>query len=143
MSDEFQVSDVIPATPEQVYDAWLDSREHSGMTGGAAMVDPAAGGRFTAWDGYITGTTLERKAYSRIVQTWRSTEFPDDSPDSRLYVTLKPAEAGTRVTLLHTDIPDGQGDRYRRGWAEAYFEPMKRYFGGEGRGVKKGWRIKD
>ncbi len=33
MSVEFEISEVFSATPEQVYDAWLDSEGHSEMTG--------------------------------------------------------------------------------------------------------------
>ena len=36
---------------------------------------------------------------------------------------------GTRVVIIHTDIPEGQSERYETGWIEYYFEPMKKYFG--------------
>ena len=128
MPETIEVTDVIPASPQQVYEAWLDSKGHSDMTGTECKVDPAVGGRFTAGDGYITGTTLERKAYVRIVQAWRTSDFPEESADSRLYVSLEEAEGGTRITLLHTELPDGQGEGYAKGWAEHYLEPMKRHF---------------
>ncbi len=54
------------------------------------------------------------------MQSWRTTEFPPESPDSRVEITLEPTLGGTLVTLLHTDIPVGQGDRYRQGWNEYY-----------------------
>ena len=37
-------------------------------------------------------------------------------------------ESPTRITLRHTDIPVGQGEMYREGWLEYYFEPMQQYF---------------
>ena len=36
MSFSFTLIDTIPATPRQIYDAWLDSRGHTAMTGSAA-----------------------------------------------------------------------------------------------------------
>jgi len=36
MSIEFAVSDVIPAAPRAIYDAWLDGQGHAAMTGGKA-----------------------------------------------------------------------------------------------------------
>ena len=33
MAINFEVSEVIPASPETVYNAWLDSEEHARMTG--------------------------------------------------------------------------------------------------------------
>jgi activator of HSP90 ATPase len=35
---------------------------------------------------------------------------------------------GTRVTLIHTEIPDGQGEMYKQGWNDYYFRPMKKYY---------------
>ena len=62
------------------------------------------------------------------MQSWRTTDFPEGAEDSRLEVLLDEVPGGTRVTLLHTNIPDGQGEEYEQGWKEYYLEPMKRYF---------------
>lgn len=128
MSESFTISRVLPATPEQVYEAWLDEAAHTDMTGALATCDAKHGGAFTAWDGYISGTNQELVEYSGIAQSWRTVEFPDDAPDSRVEITLEPSNGGTLLTLTHTDIPDGQGDSYRAGWVDSYFDPMERYF---------------
>ena len=73
------------------------------------------------------GTNLDLKPNSRIVQSWRTTEFSDEEPDSRLEILLEATDDGTRLTLRHTDLPD-HGSQYKQGWIEAYFEPMLRYF---------------
>ncbi len=128
MLDSIQISTVMPASPERIYKAWLSSKEHSAFTGGKATVDPKVGGRHTAWDDYIEGVTLELVPYRRIVQSWRSTEFPADAADSRLEVLLEKVKGGTQITLNHSDIPEGQGAKYESGWAESYFDPMRAYF---------------
>jgi len=127
-SETVKVSAVIPAPPKAVYDAWLSGKEHSAMTGSAAKGTAKVGSEFTAWEGYISGKNLELKSPSRILQSWRTTEFQADAPDSRLEVLLEEAKGGTKVTLVHTDIPQGQAASYRQGWIEYYFEPMKEYF---------------
>jgi len=99
------------------------------MTGNVAKVNGKVGGKFTAWDGYIFGKTLEFEPDSRIVQAWRTSEFPDEAPDSRLEVVLKATKGGTKMTLTHTEMPAGQADSYRQGWEDFYFKPMKAYFG--------------
>jgi activator of HSP90 ATPase len=129
MSTGFTVSTLLNATPERVFRAWLSTEGHSAMTGSPAKVEPRVGGTFTAWDGYITGRTLELKPYTRIVQSWRTTEFPEDSPDSRLEVLLEAAGAETKVTLIHSNLPEDQTDDYKSGWEESYFTPMRAYFG--------------
>lgn len=129
MKNGFTVSTHLPALPEKVYLAWLSTDGHSAMTGSPAKVEPGVGGTFTAWDGYITGKTLELKPFSRIVQSWRTSEFPEESPDSRLELLLKASGKGTKLTLIHSEIPDGQSDSYEEGWEDSYFKPMRDYFG--------------
>ena len=129
MPEKIELSTFLPGTtPEQLYRAWLDGEMHGAFTGSAAQVDPQVGGRFTAWDGYITGTNLTLEPFRRIVQSWRTTEFPAGSPDSHLEVLLEEGEAGTTLRLVHTEIPDGQAEDYRQGWEDYYFKPMQDYF---------------
>lgn len=134
MTDSFEVSAFFPVvSAEQIYNGWLDSAAHTAFTGSPAQIDPHGGGKFTAWDGYISGRTLEAEPFGRIVQAWRTTEFPEGSPDSRLEILFEDLDSGAKITLIHTDIPEGQGDNYRQGWAEYYFEPMGRYFSTQSR----------
>jgi uncharacterized protein YndB with AHSA1/START domain len=119
--------EIFPASPREIYDAWLSSA-HGKMVGSTATVDPRVGGAFTAWDGYIRGTTLELEPYRRLVQAWRTTEFSAASPDSRLELLLEQVEGGTRLTIRHTEIPEGQGGSLEQGWIDHYFRPMKEYF---------------
>jgi activator of HSP90 ATPase len=126
--ESFTLTTILPATPQEIYEAWLSSEGHSQMTGSPAEVKAEPGGAFKAWDGYIWGRTLEMEAPRRIVQAWRTSEFPADSPDSRVEITLEESEGGTKVTLVHTNIPDGQGEGYKGGWEEFYFTPMHAFF---------------
>ena len=128
MKNEFTISTVFNATPEKVFKAWLSTEGHTAMTGSPAKVEPRVGGTFMAWDNYIAGKTLELKPYTRIVQAWRTTEFPEKSPDSRIEITMEAIEGGTKLTLRHSNIPEGQADSYESGWEESYFEPMREYF---------------
>lgn len=128
MSESIKVSAVMPADAKTVYNAWLSSREHSRFTGSRAVIDPRIGGKFTAWDNYIQGTTLELEQDKRVVQLWRTTEFPEGSKDSKLEIFFENVKGGARITISHTDIPEGQGGQYKQGWLEYYFRPMKEYF---------------
>jgi uncharacterized protein YndB with AHSA1/START domain len=128
MAIEFKVSDLIPATPEAIYNAWLSSDEHSKMTGSMANVSSRAGEGFEAWDGYIQGTNIELKSPNRILQRWRTSEFSETEVDSLLEIVFKPEGNGTRVTIWHSELPD-HGMQYQQGWIDAYFSPMKEYFG--------------
>jgi len=127
MAYGFSVSDHLPATPHAVYDAWMSSDQHGAMTGHRAQIDPRPGGAFQAWGDSITGTTLELEPGRRIVQSWRTSDFAPDDPDSRIEVLLEPAEDGTLLTLHHTNIPEGQSG-YEQGWRDNCFDPMRAFF---------------
>jgi len=127
MGIQFEVFDVIPATPEAVYNAWLNSEEHGLMTGGSAHVSAVIGDTFEAWDGYIQGKNLELESPKRILQSWRTSEFEDSEEDSLLEVLFTPEGKETRVTIWHSNLPK-HGMQYRQGWVDSYFTPMKEYF---------------
>jgi activator of HSP90 ATPase len=128
MKNGFTLSETIHAMPADIYAAWLSSEGHAAMTGSPAQVDGKVGGKFNAWDGYIFGKTLELTPNQHIVQTWRTSEFPEDAPDSHVEVLLENVAEGAKITLIHRDMPEDQVDSYRQGWEDFYFKPMKEYF---------------
>ncbi len=137
MPESLKISGTIPASPAEVYAAFLDSRKHGAMTGARASVDATIGGKFTAWDEYISGTIIALNPNQKITQKWRTTDFPVDAPDSVLEILLKEIPNGTKVTFIQTNIPEGQSDQYKDGWKEFYLEPMKAYFKKKPLGVKR------
>jgi activator of HSP90 ATPase len=113
--------------PSSIYEAWLDSDGHSQMTGGVANCSNLIGASFNAWDGYIEGQNLNLIPNKEINQTWRTSEFQDDDKDSQLTIRLEEIGNETELTLIHTNIPEGQ-TQYEQGWKEHYFQPMHDYF---------------
>src|SRR5262245_11119613 len=128
MKNGFTISAIIPAKASELYEAWLNSDGHAAMTGSRAHIDGTKGGKFTAWDGYIFGTTLELMQNQLIVQAWRTSEFPDEAPDSRVEVVFEEISGGTKVTLTHSEMPGDQVESYKQGWDDFYFKPMTEYF---------------
>ena len=128
-TESIHVTALIPASPEAVYDAWLSTERHAQMTGGGARIDPQVGGSHSAWGDYIAGKTLELVPGARIVQSWRTLEFPAGAATRRSTVTL---EAGgrshARITIAHTDIPEGQGTSTRAAGTTTTSRPMAAYF---------------
>jgi len=128
MENKFELKKTFPVEPSEIYDAWLDSEIHAQMTGGSATVSTKENETFTAWDGYISGKNIKLVKDIEIIQTWRTTDFEANDHDSELIIKLKPIADGTELTLLHSNIPDGQPD-YKQGWEDHYFTPMTTYFG--------------
>jgi len=128
MQNEFTLVETFAAKPAEIYRAWLSSDGHTAMTGSPAKVDGRIGGDFTAWDGYIWGSFLELEEHRRILQAWHTSEFPEGADDSGVEVLLEESNGGTKLTLIHTKIPEGQAESYAKGWEDFYFKPMREYF---------------
>ncbi len=126
----YTLTSFIPATPAQIYAAWLDSLAHTDMTGGKASMSDEVGADVSAWDGYITGRNLDLVPGKRIVQSWRTSRFTDAHADSIVTLTLRAAVSGTVLTLEHSNVPDDQRNYEDGGWEDNYFQPMKEYFVG-------------
>jgi len=115
-------------SPKQVYEAYVDPKKHGEFTGSEATGKPVVGGKFTAWDGYISGKFLELEEGKHLVQEWASTDFPEGAPPSRLELTFREVPKGTEIVMVHSNVPKDQEDETAEGWTEFYWEPMKQYF---------------
>ncbi len=119
---------VIPASPQEVYDAYVDPKKHSKFTGTKATGKAVVGGKFTAWDGYIFGKYLELDDGKRAVQEWTSTDFPEGAGPSRLELCFSKVSEGTELVMVHSNVPEEIADDAAEGWVEWYWDPLKKYF---------------
>ena len=106
----------------------MDPRKHSEFTESKATGKPVVGGKFTAWDKYISGKFVELEEGKRVVQEWTSTDFPEGYPPSKLELTFREVPKGTEITMVHSNVPKEIADDAADGWTEFYWEPMKKYF---------------
>ena len=113
------------ASPEVVYHALMDGKLHAAFTGAVAKIAGRVGGAFSAWGGYIKGHVLELVPGEKIVQAWRTTDFPREYPDSNLEIRLTPESGGTRLRLLHSNVPEKSVESYHSGWHDNYWQPLR------------------
>lgn len=119
---------IVPAKPMEVYEAFVDAKKHSAFTGSKATGQGKVGARFTAWDGYISGKFVELEEGKKVVQEWVTTEWPEGYPPSRFELTFEKVDAGTEVSMVHSDVPVEQVEELKEGWNEFYWRPLKEYF---------------
>lgn len=119
---------LIPASPEPVYQALLDPKLHAVVTGSPASGGTKVGDSFKAWDGYIFGKHLKLVPGKTIVQHWQTTEWPDGYSPSTVTFTFAKDPKGTKLTLVHKDVPAEQSADYAQGWKDFYWEPLEQYF---------------
>ncbi len=118
----------IPASPEEVYEAFVDPKRHTEFTGSKATGKAKAGGKFTAWDGYIYGKFLEFEPGKCLVQEWQTTDWPEGYPPSQFALTFKKTSEGTEITMVNSNVPKEQEEELTEGWNEFYWKPLKEYF---------------
>ncbi len=118
------------ASPNDVYQALMDSARHARFTGAKASISPDAKGAFSAYDGGIRGTNLELQPDEKIVQAWQCAAdgWPNDH-FSKLTITLSKENGGTRLELNHTEVPEAALEECNNGWREEYWNKMKAEFG--------------
>lgn len=127
--EALRVTTTVPVAPTTLYFAWIDSTQHAAMTGGGpAKIDGNVGAKYTAMNGYISGKLVILDLGRRMVMSWRTTDFPKDAPDSRVEIHLEALGPSSRILVLHTEIPEGQAEKYKALWNEKYFAPMRAYF---------------
>jgi uncharacterized protein YndB with AHSA1/START domain len=119
---------IIPATPDEVYEAFMDPEKHSEFTNTMTTGSKEVGGEISASDGYISAKNIELKKGKRIVQEWTTTEWPEGYPPSLLELDLKKVPHGTELTMTHSEVPDEQADDYAEGWMDYYWNPLVEYF---------------
>lgn len=116
---QFKVERSIPAPPDEVYDAWLDAKVPGNPWNIADrfLLDPKVDGFFywtmkgTAHYGRFTA--VERP--ERIQHTWVSPNTL--GLESNVTVTFEKQDDGTRMTLVHADLPDDdKGRSHEKGW---------------------------
>ena len=127
--EALRLSTVLAATPQVIYRAWFDSLQHAAFTNATAKIDGNIGSKFSLRDGQVTGRNMALEFGRRLLQSWRNADFPKAAPDSRLEVLFESVGAGTRMTVMHAELPEGMADPLRAFWTDAYFGPMTDYFG--------------
>lgn len=117
------------ATPEEVYEAYMDSKKHSQFTGAKAKVSRKIGGSFSAYEGELTGKNLKLIPDRLIVQKWRCETEDQQWPKkhfSKLTLKLAKAKKGTKLTMIHAGVPSICAKDINSGWKKFYWQPMKK-----------------
>jgi hypothetical protein len=127
-----QVAEFPGLTPQQLYDAYLSSKDHAGMTGFPATFyrpstksnvpmgqegDELQAFGMTGADGklhyIINGRILRLIPGHVVVMSWSATTWglPDDAPvpESELVLTFRKTPEGAEIRLVQVNVPDLTG----------------------------------
>ena len=119
----------IKASPEVIFEFFVDAEKLTRWLATEATLDPRPGGvchQLHPGDGdrrsgpfHMRGEFVEVEPPGRVVFTWGFTEAEIGVPpgSSTVEVTLLRANGGTRVRLIHRDLPRAEVDNHAYGWS--------------------------
>lgn len=115
------ISVTIGAPPEIVFGHLVEPERMLRWVGRSVALDPVPGGTFAIEmddDATASGTFVEVVPHERVVFTWGwvgDERIPPGS--STVEISLKPVDAGTELTLVHSGLPTADdGERHTEGW---------------------------
>jgi activator of HSP90 ATPase len=117
---------VFRANRKRAYEALMDEKQFSKMTGLPAEISREAGGAFSCFDKQIKGRNVELVPGERIIQAWRSEGWPP-SIYSIVKFALMEQGSGTKIVFDHTGFPVGQAEHLADGWKGHYWESLEKY----------------
>jgi len=115
------------ASPQQLYEALLDSKQFTEFSARPADINREVGGAFSLFKGHIVGRNLELIPNERIVQAWRVVTWPEGAY-SIVRFELKSRGSGTHLVFDHIGFPEGLHDHLAAGWEENYWSLLRKYF---------------
>ncbi len=127
MSRTIQLAASLPASPERLFDMYLDPVEHATFTGSPVTISAHAGAHFAAFNNVLTGTILQVVPKRLIVQSWRSPHWESADLDSTLILTFLPEKDGGRIEVVHVNVVDEDFAGVSHGWEKFYWSPWRAY----------------
>ena len=93
----------LPAPAADLFDMYLNPTRHAAITGQPVEIGSESGNKFQAFEGVLTGTILKVVRPRLIVQSWRSTLFHEEDPDSTLILNFSQRGEEGQIDLVHLD----------------------------------------
>jgi len=125
-SDEFRT------TAEELYMTFTDPQRIAAFTRGPPRQFDGAhvGGKFSIFDGNVTGEYVSLDSPQQIVQKWRLAQWPEGHYSTQeIRFDQNNIDRVTVMRVTWTGVPVGQEEVVRRNWDGYYVRSIKQTFG--------------
>lgn len=120
---------IVKAAPKAVYEILTGSQKFSEMSGGAvAVISAEVGGEVSLFGGAIQARNIELVPGQRVVQTWRSADWPD-GVHSLVRFELNADSGNTKLVFDQAGHPAEAESHLIEGWDKMYWTPMNALVG--------------
>jgi len=118
------LEETFDASPADVYQAHLDPNRITAFTNSQCQLTPSVGGKFSFFNGNISGEFVELIPNQKIVEKWRFSNWPADYYST---VTMKfdTENYGTVIRLNQKGVPSDDVERVEQGWSQHFWSRMK------------------
>src|SRR5688572_20551190 len=113
------------ASPELVYELLADSKRHARLTGRKAAISRKVGGPFSTRGGHVTGINVDLVPGKRLVQAWRTKDFPAGIFSMATFQLTAAKRGGTELELTHRGVPKTLIPKIERDWRKYYWERIR------------------
>ncbi|GLV31823.1 uncharacterized protein CBL_07583 [Carabus blaptoides fortunei] len=113
---------------QDFYDAMTRVEMVTAFTQGHVKLDPVKGGKFSLFQGNISGYFEDLVPGKKIVQKWRYKQWPEGHY-STVTINIDEKSDHTEVNLIQTGVPSAEADVTKANWDRYYWDAMKRAFG--------------
>jgi activator of HSP90 ATPase len=115
------------ATVKDIYEVLMNAEKHSLLINDIADIEDLEGTKFSTFGGYAEGENIELKPGKLIKQTWRASDWPENHY-SIITFELSNVDGGAKIRFSQDKLPEGTQKEFEAGWADFYWEPLKKYF---------------
>jgi len=119
----------LPASPDDLFDSYLDPERHAAITGQPVQISPKPGSEFRAFDGALSGRVVAVVPKRLIVQTWRASHWKKEDVDSVLVLAFSGDRAYGQIDLVHVNVADHDFKDVSEGWEKYYWAPWRKHLG--------------
>jgi activator of HSP90 ATPase len=119
---------IFKTSPQKIYESLMNSKSHSTITNSKARIGNKVGSSFGVWGGAVNGITISLSRNKRIVQAWRTEEWPKEHYSIAVF-NLEKIENGTKLIFEHYAVPAEDYKNISENWKACYWNPMKKIFG--------------
>lgn len=112
----------------EVYQSMVDPQRLNAIMQGSATMDPTERGKFSFFNGTITGENVTLVPASKIVQKWRFSSWPEGHY-STVRIDLAEEDGVTVLNLTQENVPSGEADKTEEGWRQNIWGRAKMMFG--------------
>ncbi|HVO41745.1 MAG TPA: SRPBCC domain-containing protein [Aggregatilineales bacterium] len=103
------------------------------MSDDSVQISLKIGGTYRFFNGETTGAFMQVDKPKSLAYTWRQVDWLKEWPDSIVQWEFEPVGRSTRITLLHSRLPNKeQRDSHDEGWDLYFLEPLQEFLENEG-----------